>query len=37
MEEGRHLPPSRLPLLVAVVVGVTACIAPVLAVVEGEG
>ena len=36
MEEGRHLPPSPLPVLVAVVVGVTAVIALVLALVGGE-
>lgn len=36
MEEGRHLPPSPLPVLVAVVVGVTAVIALVLALFGGE-
>ena len=36
MAEGRPLPPSRLPLLVAVVVGVTAVIALILAAFAGE-
>lgn len=37
MEEGRHLPPSMLPVLVAVVIGATAVVALVLALVGGEG
>jgi putative membrane protein len=37
MEEGRHLPPSLLPMLVAVVVGATAVIALVLALVGTDG
>jgi putative membrane protein len=37
MAAGRPLPPSRLPMLVAVVVGVTAVIALVLAAVGGDG
>jgi putative membrane protein len=37
MEEGRHLPPSLLPMLVAVVVGATAVIALVLALVGADG
>jgi putative membrane protein len=37
MEAGRHLPASRLPLLVAGVVGVTAVIALVLALIGSDG
>jgi putative membrane protein len=37
MEEGRPLPPSPLPMLVAVVVGATAVIALLLALFAGEG
>jgi putative membrane protein len=37
MEEGRHLPPSMLPVLVAVVIGATAVVALVLALVGGDG
>ena len=37
MAEGRPLPPSALPMLVAVVVGVTAVIALLLALFAGEG
>jgi putative membrane protein len=37
METGEPLPPSRLPLLVALVVGVTAIVALVLAAIGGGG
>jgi hypothetical protein len=37
MREGRHLPPSMLPVLVAGVVGVTAVVALVLALLGAEG
>lgn len=36
MEAGQHLPPSRLPMLVAVVVSATAVIALVLALIGGD-
>lgn len=37
MEAGRHLPPSPLPMLVALVIGATAIIALILAIIGADG